>query len=168
MQLNFGGINGAMSWISRANNYNIKVHIWFDSCNNGKWVYNSRQQIGLNRYIKVVQSYVKISWVSGILFGEMKYPGNSLLSYEETQGIVQAEKLVVASIHQINSNCVVSIKLTPESNLSEIYYQRFYDAASKYFDFVVPYVYKGNVKENVSTVSNTVDWYVKNSKGASV
>lgn len=39
---------------------------------------------------------------------------------------------------------------------------------SQYFDFVVPYIYMGYVKENTYTIKNIVEWYVQNSKGASI
>lgn len=64
------GVSLVENWIAEAKNYNIRVHIWLDSYNNGDWYYNYRNTIRLNRYIKSVQSYVKISGISGILLLE--------------------------------------------------------------------------------------------------
>ena len=65
-------------WISQANSYNIRVHIWCDSFNNGNWIYDYyRNSIRLNRYIKEIQSYARISGVYGVLLGEINYPGSS-------------------------------------------------------------------------------------------
>ncbi len=151
-------------WISQANNYNIRVHIWCDSYNNGNWIYNSRDTIRLNRYIKAIQSYARISGVYGILLGEINYAGSSP---EAAQGIVQTIKLIIAGVRQVNKNCLLSVKLNP-GNFNDIYYQQFYEVVSQYFDFVVPYMFKGYVNENVSTIKKIVEGYVKYSKGASV
>ena len=150
-------------WISQANSYNIRVHIWCDSFNNGNWIYDYyRNSIRLNRYIKEIQSYARISGVYGILLGEINYPGSSP---EAVQGIVQTIKLIVAGVKQVNKNCLLSVKINP-GNFNDIYYQQFYEIVSQYFDFVVPF--KGYENENLYNIKNIVEWHVQHSKGASV
>ena len=56
----------------------------------------------------------------------------------------------------------------PETTKTEYLYGQNYEVFSTYFDVVVPQIFKGNYKKNSSWIQITTEWFVQNSKGASV
>ena len=56
----------------------------------------------------------------------------------------------------------------PEATESKKNYGQDYAAISKYMDVVIPMIYKGNYKKDRAWIETTTEWYVNNSKGASV
>lgn len=158
------GEKGVTSWIAKANKLKIRVHIWMQVFNNGKWI--DPLKANLNSIISEAKKYARMSGVSGVHFDYIRYPGTATTA--GTKKINEFVKLVVAGVHQINPKCILSAALMPETISSEKYYGQDYSVMSRYLDVVVPMIYKGNYKEDNSWIRKTANWYVKNSKGASV
>ena len=74
----------------------------------------------------------------------------------------------MAGIHSINPKCIVSASLMPETTKGEFLYGQNYEVFSKYMDVVLPMIFKGNNKQRTAWIQKITDWFVQNSKGASV
>lgn len=162
--IKYHGEHEVISWIAKANKLKIRVHIWMQVFYNGDWI--NPLNANLNSIINEAKKYARMSGVSGVHFDYIRCPGTATKS--RTQKINEFVKLVVAGIHQINPKCILSAALMPETISSERYYGQDYSVMSRYLDVVVPMIYKGNYKEDNSWIRKTAEWYVKNSKGASV
>ena len=160
------GEHEVISWIAKANNLKIRIHIWMQVFYNGHWI--NPVNSNLNSIVNEAKNYARMSGVSGVHFDYIRYPGTAYKTRGGTQKINEFLKLVVAAVHQINPKCILSAALMPETTSSEYYYGQDYSAMSRYLDVVVPMIYKGNYGKDNSWIRNTANWYVKNSKGASV
>lgn len=156
------------SWISKANQLNIRVHIWMQAFyRNGEWINPATTKL-TNTILQEAKTYAAIKGVAGIHFDYLRYPGNAYKTSGGTEAINKFVQLAVAAIKNINSNCIISAALMPEKTSNKYYYGQDYDAISKYLDVVVPMIYKGNYKSGTSWIKSTSEWYVTNSKGAAV
>ena len=160
------GEKAVVSWIAKANKLKIRIHIWMQVFNNGKWI--NPLNANINSIVDEAKKYARISGVSGVHFDYIRYPGTAHNNNGGTNKINEFVKIAVAAIHQINPKCIVSAALMPETTVSEYYYGQDYNFMSRYLDVVVPMIYKGNYGKDNSWIRNTASWYVKYSKGASV
>ena len=155
------------AWISKAKQLGIRVHIWMQAFNKGKWLNPIDKDVTKNS-IKEAKRYAKIPGVSGVHLDYLRYPGTAYKNKGGTEAINNYVKNVVNEIHKINPNCLVSAALMPEKTDSKHYYGQDYDVISKYMNIVVPMIYKGNYGKQSHWIKETTSWYVKNSKGAKV
>lgn len=155
-----------LSWILKANNLNIRIHIWMQVFYNGIWI--NPEEIDINSIIQEAKKYASIQGVSGIHFDYLRYPGTA---YQYKKGVEKINlfiKIAVATIHSINPKSIVSASLMPETTRGEYLYGQNYEAFSTYFDVVIPMIFKGNNKQTSAWIKRITEWFVQNSKGASV
>ena len=163
--------NEVLKWIAKANKLNIRIHIWVQAFyRNEKWIdpANVANNKVLTTITAEVKRYALLKGVSGIHFDYLRYPGNAYKSNGATGAINKFIKTTIYAIHSVNSKCIISAALMPETTVSQKYYGQDYTTLSKYMDVVIPMVYKGNYKKDTEWIKTTTEWYVKNSQGASV
>ncbi len=157
-----------VSWISKANQLNIRVHIWMQAFyRDGSWINPATTKL-TDTILQEAKKYAAIKGVAGIHFDYLRYPGNAYKTTGGDKAISKFVQLAVALIKNINSKCIISAALMPETTSSKYYYGQDYEVISKYLDVVVPMIYKGNYNSGTSWIKTTTEWYVKNSKGAAV
>ena len=160
------GENEIISWIMKANKLNIRIHVWMQVFYNGIWI--NPEEIDINSIVQEAKKYASIQGVSGIHFDYLRYPGTA---YQYSHGVEKINlfiKVAVAGIHSINSQCIVSASLMPETSRGEYLYGQNYEVFSTYFDVVLPMIFKGNNKQQTAWIQKITEWFVQNSKGASV
>ena len=163
------GEKEVLSWVEKANDYNIRIHIWMKVFNrDGKWL--DPAEIDYDYIIEEAKAYASKPGISGVNLDYIRYHSGHY-AYETDGGaeaISNFVKQAAKEIHSINSDCIVSAAIIPETTNSLKYYGQDYSVFSKYLDLVLPMIYRGNYKEDTDWILSTSEWYVKNSKGASV
>lgn len=156
-----------ISFISLANDEKIRIHIWMQVFNkDGNWI--NPKNYDFTPIITEAKNYASVPGVSGVHLDYLRYPGNA---YKTTGGVEAINKfvlLLVDSVHKINSKCIISAAIMPETTESRYYYGQDYTVFSKFLDVVIPMIYKGNYKKNRDWIKATTQWYVKNSEYAAV
>ena len=160
------GESELLSWIKKANDLNIRIHAWMQVFYTGIWI--NPDEIDTNSIVQEAKKYASIQGISGIHFDYLRYPGNAYQYRDGAEKINLFIKVAVASIHSINPKIIVSASLVPETTRTEYLYGQNYEVFSTYFDVVIPMIFKGNYKKNSSWIQITTEWFVQNSKGASV
>ena len=162
------GQKEVVSWISKASQLNIRVHIWMQAFyRDGSWINPATTKL-TSTILQEAKTYAAIKGVAGIHFDYLRYPGNAYQTSGGAEAINKFVQLAVAAIKNINSKCIISAALMPETSSNKYYYGQDYAAISKYLDVVVPMIYKGNYNSGTSWIKTTTEWYVNNSKGAAV
>ena len=163
------GEKKVLSWIENANNYNIRIHIWMKVFNkDGEWL--DPAKIDYDYIIKEAKAYASKPGVSGVNLDYIRYHSGHY-AYKTEGGAEAISNFVIKvekEIHSVNSDCIISAAIIPETTESLKYYGQDYSIFSKYLNVVLPMVYKGNYKKDTDWIESTSQWYVKNSKGASV
>ena len=166
------GKSSVENWIASANKYGMRVHIWMQVFNNGKWINpvknGDANMAYFNQKLSEAMSYAKLKGVSGVHFDYLRYPGTAYKTNGGTQAITKFVKLAESRLHNTNSNLIISAALMPETTSNAYYYGQDYSQISKYMDVVIPMVYKGNYGKTSSWITSTTKWFVSNSKGAEV
>ena len=163
--------NEVLKWVANANKLNIRIHIWVQAFyRDDKWIDPTKtaNKNILDTIKTEVKKYALLKGVSGIHFDYLRYPSKAYEINGATEAINTFIKTVVSLIHNVNSKCIISAALMPETTESKKHYGQDYAAISKYMDVVIPMIYKGNYKKNREWIETTTEWYVNNSKGASV
>ena len=167
--LSVHGQSKVESWISSANALGIRVHIWMQTFYNGGWVNPATAGSKfISDKINEAVGYAKIKGVSGIHFDYIRYPGNAYKTSGGTEAVSNFVKDVTTAIRAVNSDLILSAAMMPETTDNKYYYGQDYSVFSKYFDAVVPMIYKGNYKSGTSWIKSTTKWFVDNSNGAKV
>jgi len=161
------GQSAVESWIARANNLGMRVHIWMQVFNDGEW-HNPTDTSFCNERIEKAKGYARVNGVSGVHFDYLRYPGNAYKTPGGTEAVSSFTKRATEAIHSINPNIIVSAALMPETTSSAYYYGQDFTALSTYLDAALPMVYKGNYNKDSSWIGSTTKWYAENSKGAAV
>lgn len=160
------------NYIQKANDYGIKVHIWIQVFNNGKWlnpVKNGKINYNLiNSRVSMAVKYAKIDGVAGIHFDYLRYPGTAYKYKNSVNAVNYFVKTACNKIHKIDSNLIVSAALMPEPSSMKYYYAQDVSYISKYLDVMVPMVYKGNYHAGSSWIKSITANFVKKSNGAEV
>ena len=166
------GKTAVESWIAKASNLGIRVHIWMQSFNDGEWINPVKDgqvnQKYFNEKIAEAESYAAVKGVAGIHLDYLRYPGNAYKTTGGTEAINTFVKQIVSAIRAVNPNLIISAALMPECDDLKYYYGQDYDVISKYMDAVLPMVYKGNYEAGSAWIISTSKWFVEHSKGAKV
>ena len=166
------GKTAVESWIAKASNLGIRVHIWMQSFNDGEWINPVKDgqvnQKYFNEKIAEAESYAAVKGVAGIHLDYLRYPGNAYKTTGGTEAINTFVKQIVSAIRAVNPNLIISAALMPECDDLKYYYGQDYDVISKYMDAVLPMVYKGNYEAGSAWITSTSKWFVEHSKGAKV
>ena len=166
------GKTAVESWIAKASNLGIRVHIWMQSFYDGEWINPVKDgqvnQKYFNEKIAEAESYAAVKGVAGIHLDYLRYPGNAYKTTGGTEAINTFVKQIVSAIRAVNPNLIISAALMPECDDLKYYYGQDYDVISKYMDAVLPMVYKGNYEAGSAWIISTSKWFVEHSKGAKV
>ena len=167
------GESSVASWIRQANNYGIKVHIWMQIAYDGGWhgisnkdgTYNYDL---INSKVNQAKYYASVAGVSGVHFDYLRFGGTAYNFPKAAESINYFVKTAVDAVKSINPNCLVSAALMPEPNNMLYYDGQDYSTLTKYLDFVLPMIYKGNYNQGTAWIKSTTKWFVDNSNGAQV
>ena len=172
--ISYHGKTEVLKWIKNAHKYGIKVHLWMAVFHkNGKFI-NPASKNGkynykyMNNLIKKAKSYTKLSGVDGIHFDYIRYEGDAYRYKNGVAAINYFVKKACISIHNINPCCIVSSTVMPEPNVMKYYYGQDFSYMSKYFDVIIPMIYKGNYHASSKWIKKTTKIFVKKSSGAKI
>lgn len=167
------GADKVVSWIKRANDHGIKVHIWMQAFYDGNWINpvnndGSYKHDLFNSIIEDAKYYASLSGVGGVHLDYLRYPGTAYKYSNGANAISYLVKNVVSAVKAVNPNCIVSAAVMPEPSSMVYYYGQDIPTISKYLDAILPMVYKGNYERNTAWIQSTTKWFVSNSNGAQI
>ena len=165
------GQSGVESFVQKASNYGIKVHIWMQVFYDGDWHSPADGKFDydlINSRIDLAKSYAKIKGISGIHMDYLRYPGTAYKHANGTEAINYFTQRVCEEIHSINPKLIVSAAIMPEPSKDVYYYGQDIPTLTKYLDVIVPMVYKGNYNQGTSWIQKVTQTFVKQSSGAQV
>ena len=167
------GKSAVESFIKKAKNKGISVHIWMQIFYDGSWVSpvysdGSYKYSFFNSKIKEAKSYAKLKGVAGIHLDYIRFPGDAYNHRNGVAAINYFTKELCNAVHKINSKLIVSAALMPEPDSLKHYYGQDVQTMSKYLDVLIPMIYKGNYLSGTSWIKSTTATFVKMSKGAEV
>ncbi len=160
----------------------IKYKVWYKSWYKykGKWkykwkyyyaykyTYKTETKTGynttkVNSLITSITDIVKNYDIDGIHLDYVRYPGNAYKNPGGTEAVTSFVKKVSETVNSIKPKVAVSAAVMPEGSTNAYYYGQNYTQLSKYLDFLVPMIYKGNYGYNSSTGTNSkgkdgADW----------
>lgn len=122
-------------------------------------------QDNLISFIKTITTNYNID---GIHLDYIRYPGTAYKYTNGTQTITNFVKRVHDTVKSIKPKVAVSAALMPEGAVNGYYYGQDYSQLSKYLDFLVPMIYKGNYNENTDWIGEKVAYIVSHSNGKPV
>lgn len=174
--LNYGAFNrynqsDVETWISQANNHEIKIHIWTQIFFDGGWVRPVKngavnQEFFDNKTAELVK-YANVKGVSGIHYDYLRFSGSAYYNNtaEQNPGGMEAITLFVnqstTAIRNVNPNIVISAALMPEIDYLAPGYGDNYTEISRYMDAIIPMVYTGNFRQNATWVRETTNGLLK-------
>lgn len=167
------GKDEVASFATQAKSLGIKVHIWMQAFNNGKWISpvnkdGTYKYSYFNSVIKKAKEYAAIEGVAGIHFDYLRFPGTA---YKHTNGVSAINyftKTACEELHKQDSKLIVSAAIMPEPYSNKYYYGQDIPTISKYLDVLVPMVYKGNYNAGASWIKSVISTLVSQSNGAKV
>ena len=161
------GQREVLNWIKEANEHGIEVHVWMQIFNTGKWISplkNGVPDTGYFNYkIEEARYYAGLEGISGIQIDYIRFEGDAYRYENSTKAINQFVKMFSEEMRKVNPDLTLSATVMPEADKDKYYYGQDIPTISKYVDFIVPMIYKGNYNQNSSWIKNTTDWYVTNS-----
>lgn len=168
-----------VSWIGDANQHDIKVHIWAQIFYyGGKWIRPINNGVINYEYfeekINELTHYASLEGVGGVHYDYLRYSGSKEYnnSAEQNPGgmeaITEFVSMSTTAIRNVNPNIIISAAIMPEPDALKSYYGDDYEQISYYMDVIIPMVYAGNYRQNVTWVKETTKWFADNSKGAEV
>ena len=167
------GADKVLSWIKRANDCAIKIHIWMQCFYDGGWITpvnsdGSYKYDLFNSIIDKAKYYSGLPGVSGVHLDYLRFPGTAFKYSTGTGAISYLVKNIVSQVKAVNSKCIVSAAVMPEPSSMTYFYGQDIPTISKYLDAILPMVYKGNYERTTSWVQSTTKWFVQNSYGAEI
>ncbi|KAF5079982.1 putative glycosyl hydrolase domain protein [anaerobic digester metagenome] len=149
-----------------------------------KWLYQTKTVYsydssftnGLVNYIAAVAK----TGVDGVHLDYIRYPGTAYKYSGSTSAITSFVARVQNTVKAVNSNIKLSAAVMPEGSSNSYYYGQDYSQLSKYIDFIVPMIYKGNygysyangVNKNgangTAWIASKTAWIVQHSNGIPV
>lgn len=168
------GESSVISWIRTANSYGINVHIWMQVFYGGNgWVRpvnddGSYKYSYFNSKINEAKYYASFKEVAGVHFDYLRFGGTAHYYSTSADAISYFVIQASAEVKSVNPNCLLSAAVMPEPDMMLYYYGQDIPTISKYMDFLVPMVYKGNYGKNTAWIQETTQWFVDNSNGAQI
>lgn len=171
--INLFGKKTVTSWISNANKYGMKVHIWMQCFYDGKWhvpagADGSLKYSYMNKIISQAKNYAKIKGVAGVHLDYVRYGGTALNYDSSVKAINYFVKKVCVEVRKVQPNCILSASVMPEPGMVELYYGQDIPTMSKYLDVIVPMAYKGNYGKFSSWIKYVTNSFVLESNGAQI
>lgn len=138
--------------------------------------YDSSFNNGLVNYIATVAK----TGVDGIHLDYVRYPGTAYKYSGATSTITSFVARVHNTVKAVNSNIILSAAVMPEGSSNSYYYGQDYSQMSRYLDFIVPMIYKGNYgyshtngtsttgASGTAWIASKTAWIVQHSNGIPV
>ena len=145
------GESKVVSWIKKANNNGIGVHIWMQCFYDGDWINPVSNPDIIIQKVEEARKYSKINGVKGIHLDYLRYPGNA---YKTTGSADAITNFVKKVRNVIGKDFFLSCATMPESN-NKYYYGQDIQALGKIVDVVIPMQYKGNYQAGLSWLKST-------------
>jgi hypothetical protein len=150
----------------------IRVHAWI-TCfvsSNGTWIdpQSTKGQNVMDQIITEVTDITTNYNIDGIHLDYVRYPGTAYKHQGGTDTITAFVQRVYGTVKSIKPNVAVSAALMPEGSVNAYYYGQNYTALSQYLDFLVPMVYMGNYKENMTWIGKATAYIVNHANGKPV
>ena len=168
------GEKAVLKWIKKAHKYDMKVHIWMAVFyKNGKFVHASNKKghfnyKHMNTIIKKAKHYASLNGVDGIHFDYVRFSGNAYKFKNSVEAVNYFVKTACIKIRNVKYDCIMSAAVMPEPSSMKHYYAQDISTFSKYFDVVIPMVYKGNYHSSSKWIKKITKVFVKKSNGAQV
>ena len=161
------GEKNVSAWIKKANNKNIKVHIWVQCFYNKTWINpidTNKKDFNypyFNQKIGQIEKLADIDGVSGIQLDYIRYPGNAY-EYNYPNGITSTNaitKFVSMVSEKVKSkDKTLSVTVMPERQGKKYYGQDSW-ALSQHVDAIVPMAYTGNYNENATWIKDITSYF---------
>lgn len=142
------GESKVLSWIKKADSYDIRVHIWVQSFYDGDWV--NPKTADLTGKLKEIKKYANLDGVGGVHLDYLRYPGNAY----KTSGGADAITGFVKKVRSQNPKVFLSCAVMPEES-AKYYYGQDIAALGKVVDAILPMQYKGNYNAGTSWLAST-------------
>ena len=113
--------------------------------------------------VNYIASLAKNYDIDGIHLDYVRYPGTAYKHSGGTDAITNFVKKVDETLYSISPKISISASLMPECSVNGYYYGQDYAELSKYLDFLVPMIYKGNYNKNTAWIGTTTKWIVEHS-----
>ena len=138
--------------------------------------YDSSFNNGLVNYIAAVAK----TGVDGIHMDYVRYPGTAYKYSGATSTVTSFVAKVHNTVKAVNSKITLSAVVMPEGSSNSYYYGQDYSQMSKYLDFIVPMIYKGNYgydqvngtnkygASGTAWIASKTAWIVQHSNGIPV
>lgn len=155
--------------IDKLDGSGLRVHAWI-TCfvdKNGNW-YDPKSPSQRKNLLKSIADITKNYEVDGIMLDYVRYPGTAYKHVGATNAITSFVASVTSTVKSIKPKVAISAALMPEGAANSYYYGQDYSKLSNYLDFLVPMVYNGNYKRNITWVSNKTAWISQHSNGKPV
>ena len=118
--------------------------------------------------IKSISEITKNYNIDGIHLDYVRYPGTAYKYTDGTKTITSFVQRAYNAVKSVKSKVAISAALMPETSVNAKYYGQDYAQLSKYLDFLVPMVYKGNYKADSAWIGSAVNYIVNNAGGKPV
>lgn len=145
------GESKVISWIKKANNNGIGVHIWMQCFYDGDWINPVSNPDVVIQKVEEARKYSKINGVKGVHLDYLRYPGNA---YKTTGSADVITNFVKKVRNVVGKDFFLSCATMPESD-NKYYYGQDIQALGKIVDVVIPMQYKGNYQMGLSWLKST-------------
>lgn len=147
------GESKVKSWIKKAKENNISVHIWVQCFYDGEWI--NPVKTDMTYKIKEIVKYTKIDGVKGIHLDYLRFPGNAYKTSNASKAITNFVKKVKSNIP---SSMMLSCAVMSEKS-TEYYYGQDIEGLSKIVDVIIPMSYKGNYNGNTEWLKDITKYF---------
>ncbi len=150
--------------INKLQGTGIRIHAWI-TCfvdTQGNWV-DPKDSKTTDALVKTIADITKNYEIAGIHLDYVRYPGTAYKYTGGTEAINSFVKRVYETVKPIKAKVAISAALMPECAANAYYYGQDYTELSKYLDFLVPMIYKGNYNEDTDWIGTTTKWIVNHS-----
>ena len=150
-------------------NSGIRVNAWITCFKdaNGKWI-DPKNTKHNNQLLAAIADITKKYGVDGINLDYIRYPGTAYKYSGSTTAITSFVHKVYDKVKSIKAKVAVSANLMPDGSLNAKYYGQDYNQLSKYLDYLVPMIYKGNYGKTTAWVGTTTKYIVSHANGKPV
>ena len=142
------GESKVQTWINKAKQNNIDIHIWTQCFYEGGWIDPALTDLTAKK--NEIKKYANLKNVKGVHLDYLRYPGNA----HKIIGGFEAITRFAKEVREQNPDTFLSCAVMPE-NEGKKYYGQDLDALGQIMDAVIPMQYKGNYKAGTSWLAST-------------
>ena len=142
------GESKVQTWIDKAKQNNIDIHIWVQCFYEGGWIDPALSDLTAKK--NEIKKYASLKNIKGVHLDYLRYPGNA----HKIIGGFEAITRFAKEVREQNPDTFLSCAVMPE-NEGKKYYGQDLDALGQIMDAVIPMQYKGNYKAGTSWLAST-------------